>query len=213
MDAIPTRLADRAYLVAYHLGRQKPTGRNRSHVLNGAVLIELWLTGAVVDEAGRAAAVASSGRSPAGREGDVLGLVRDSAQPRRWKYWVRKDSGTTERAVRGRLAGQRLVRVEDRRVLGLFDRPKVTVRDTRVVRELVDRCRRAVLQGTPVDQVQPLDAALVAVVAAAEWDTVFSGRERRQHRERIARLSARAGPAAQALRDVVRDDKAAASAG
>lgn len=212
---IPTRLADRAYLAAYHLDKQRLTGDNRAQVLSAAMLIELWLAGALSDESKTAVARASTrtGHPVSGREAELLSLVRDSGRPRRWKSWVRRDAATTERAVRARLAQQRVIRVEERRLLGLFDRPKVTVRDTRVVRELVARCRRAVLDPTPVQQVDPLDAALVAIVADAEWDTVFSSKERRAHRARIAELRARSGPAAKALRDVIRQDQAAAAAG
>lgn len=212
MDAtIPPRLADRAYLVAYHLEKQKPFGSNRSQVLNGAMLIELWLAGAITDSSGRAVAGTGTPERWSGREAELSALVRDSEKPRRWKRWVRKDAGATERAVRARLAQQRVIRIEERKLLGFIDRPRVTVRDTRVIKELVSRCRRAVLSGVPAQDVEVLDAALVALVAAAEWNTVFSGRERRTHRARIAEFAARSGPAAKALRDVVSDDQAAAA--
>jgi len=41
---------------------------------------------------------------------------------------------------------------------------------------------------------------------------VFSGRERREHREQIRELAERAGPASKALRKVVEDQQAAATA-
>jgi hypothetical protein len=207
---LPTRLADRAYLVAYDVERKRLRGGNLGKVLNAAVLIELWLAGSITDE-NKCAAITSAAGRPAHRYGDVeagvLARLRAS-KPRRWKHWVRQDARTTERTVRARLAEVHLVTVEERRILGLFDRPRVTVGDTRAIRELVARCRAAALQGRPVAQVEALDAALVAIVAAAEWNTVFSGRERRQHRARIAELATRSGPAAKALRDVVKDDQA-----
>jgi hypothetical protein len=41
---------------------------------------------------------------------------------------------------------------------------------------------------------------------------VFSGRERREHREKIRDLAEQAGPAAKALRKVVENQQAAAGA-
>jgi hypothetical protein len=51
----------------------------------------------------------------------------------------------------------------------------------------------------------------VALAAAGELSTAISRRQRREHRQRIARLSERAGPAAPALRKVLQQLRASAA--
>jgi hypothetical protein len=105
-----------------------------------------------------------------------------------------------------------VISVSEGTVLGIFPKKVVHVRDTRIVRELVADLRRVVLGGTPANQLDPLAVALVPLVSAVELNTVFSGRERREHREQIRELAERAGPATKALRKVVEDQQAAATA-
>ncbi len=62
-------------------------------------------------------------------------------------------------------------------------------------------------------RVERRDAALIALAAAGQLRTVFSGRQRRLHRRRIAELTAQAGPAAPALRKVVQQLQASAAGG
>ena len=154
-------------------------------------------------------------RDAGGRTGDpVLDAVLDQiagSKPRSWRHWVQKDAKLTYQSVRQRLADDRVISVTEGTVLGIFPRKIVTVRDTRVVRELVADLRRVVLSpgAAPGD---PLDALLVPLVAAVELNTVFSGRERREHRERVRDLAEAAGPAAKALRKVVESQQAAVTA-
>jgi Golgi phosphoprotein 3 (GPP34) len=208
------RLAEQALLIAWDRQKQKLTGSERTTMVSAAVLIELWLDGALAPDPKRAVPTGRPSRETRGDapgRAELLARIAAGPKPRTWKYWVEKGSKDTYRAVRTHLAKERLVRLEDRRFLGFAVAPRVTVRDGRLVGDLVERCRRAVLGAVPVDQVPVMDAALVAVVAAAELNTVFSGKERRAHRERIAGLSERAGPAAKALRSVVSEHQAAAA--
>ncbi|MFI7587570.1 GPP34 family phosphoprotein [Spongisporangium articulatum] len=210
----PARLGDCVYLLAYDPVKQRMTGRaRRGTVVNAAVLVDLWLAGVLTDDGRRVALVpaARAARGYAGLEADVIRQIREG-RPHRWKYWVRRGHRTAERAVRDRLATRRVLRVEERTLLWVVPRPRITVRDTHTVHELVARCRAAVLDHrVPVADVEAADAALVALVAAAEWNTVFTGKERRAHRHRIAEFAARSGPAAKALREVVRDEQASAA--
>jgi hypothetical protein len=196
-------LSEQAYLIAWDDTKQRMIGRTEHPAMvSAAVLIDLWLDGALSPDDDKHAS--PTGR-PAGAgpgRAQILARIAES-KPRAWKYWVGKGSRASYRAVRGHLAKDRVIRVEERRFLGIPAPPRVTVRNPRVARELVERCRRAVLHGVSPGEVPVRDAALVAIVAAAELDTVFSGRERRAHRDRIAELTLRAGPAAKALRSVV----------
>jgi hypothetical protein len=207
---VPRRLTDRAFLIAYDVGKQKLTGGDsHGQLIRAAALVELTIAGRLVDEHGKP-------RSTGQRTDDpILDAVLDqitNSKARSWRHWVEKDVKITYQAVRERLATNRVIAVTDSTVLGIFPKKVVQVRDTRIVRELIADLRRVVLSGTPSDQLDPLAVALVPLVSAVELNTVFSGRERREHREQIRRLAERAGPAAKALRKVVESQSAAVGA-
>jgi Golgi phosphoprotein 3 (GPP34) len=205
----PIGLPASAFLIAYDVEKQKLVGRGTHGILvRAAALVELSLGGQLVDHEGKA--------QPTGRRTDdpvldaVLGQITAS-RPRTWKHWVNKGHKDTYQAVRERLAVQRVIRVQEAKLLGLIPKQNVTVADTRLIRELIAGARRAVLGSTAVGQVDLPEAALVSLVAAAELNTVFSGRERREHRVRIKQLAERTGPAVKALRKAVEDQHAIAS--
>lgn len=205
---LPPRLPDRAFLIAYDVQKQKLTGGDsHGQLIRAAALVELTLAGRLVDENGKP-------RDTGRRTDDpVLDAILDQiahSKARSWKYWVEKDAKVTYQAVRERLAKTRVIAVTDGTYLGILPRKVVHVRDTRIVRELVADLRRVVLSGAPAEQLDPLAVALVPLVSAVELNTVFSGRERRAHRERIRQLAERAGPASKALRKVVEGQQAAA---
>jgi hypothetical protein len=219
MTQIPARLPERAYLIAYDVEKKKMApGSNHAELVRAATLVELFLDGRLVDDDGK---VSVCGQRPDNRTDDrpdnrtddgLLDAVLDqisASKPRSWKHWAKKNHQATYEAVRERLAADRMIKVEDARLLGIIPKKNVTVRDTRVVRELVADSRRAVLGGVPVAQLDDREAALAALVAAVELNTVFSGQERRAHRDKIAQLAVRAGPAAAALRRLVQDKQAA----
>jgi hypothetical protein len=207
---LPTRLADRAFLIAYDVQKQKLTGGDsHGQLIRAAALVELTLAGLLVDENGKPRDTGKRTDDP------VLDAVLEQisqSKARSWKHWVQKDAKITYQAVRERLAAGGVISVTEARLLGILSRKVVHVKDTRIVRELIADLRRVVLSGATGNQVDPLAVALVPLVAAVELNTVFSGRERREHRERIRILAERAGPAAKALRKVVEGQQAAAGA-
>ncbi|GLZ11381.1 hypothetical protein Acsp04_16160 [Actinomadura sp. NBRC 104425] len=208
MVRIPESLPARMYLLAYDLkrGRMAHCGGRLGYVLRGAALAELYLDGRLVEE--------RHGPRPGTPGDDPYGLVAQisASRPRSWRYWVRKDSRVMVRRVRDELAAGGWIRVLERRVLGVFPAHRVEVKDPRVVKTLW-RGASSALQGRPVAHVNSYDAAAVALAAAGELNTVLPRRERRRHRLRISQLSARTGPAAGAVRKVIRADHAAAAAG
>ncbi|MBX6765761.1 MAG: GPP34 family phosphoprotein [Actinomadura rubrobrunea] len=206
MVKVPDSLPARMYLLAYDLrrGRMTRCGGRLGYVLRGAALAELYLDGRLVDE--------RRGPRPGTPGDDPYGVVAQIAasRPRSWQHWVRKDSGAMVRKVRDELAAQGWIRVRERRVLGLFRTHRVEVKDPRVVKALWGGASSA-LRGKPVAHVNSLDAAAVALAAAGELNTVLPAQERRRHKRRITQLSARTGPAAGAVRRVVRAHYATAS--
>jgi hypothetical protein len=206
---LPPRLPDRAFLIAYDVQKQKLAGGDsHGQLIRAAALVELTLSGRLVDDNGKPRTSGTRTDDP------VLDAILDQisrSKARSWKYWVEKDAKVTYQAVRERLATTRVIAVTEGTYLGILPRKVVHVRDTRIVRTLVADLRRVVLDGAPADQ-DPLAAALVPLVSAAELNTVFSGRERRAHREKIRQLAERAGPASKALRKVVESQQASTGA-
>lgn len=206
MTHVPETLPARMFLLAYDLRKQKMTsgGARLGYVLRAAALTELFLDGRLGEERGRPVP-GTPGDDPYG----VLAQIAGS-RPRRWRHWVRKDSRRIIGTVRDELVRDGWIRVRRRRVLGLFPRHRVTVKDPRVVKALWGGASSA-LRGRPVAHVNSYDAAAVALAAAGELKSVLPDSDRRRHRRRIEELTARTGPAAKAVRTLVREEAAAAA--
>jgi hypothetical protein len=207
---VPRTLPARVYLATYDAQRHKLTRTSRlHHLVRTAALEELLLAGFLRDEDGKV--VIAPGRERTGDPvlDDVLDLVRESQRRHDWKHWVRKHATRTRNAQRDQLAAQRVVRVEPRRILGVIPNDRVTVRDTRPVKELQRAAAQALTGRTPTTQLDPRDVALAAITALGEVDTVCRGGARRENRERIKELVALSGPAVPALKKVLSDEAAA----
>ncbi|ANN16307.1 hypothetical protein SD37_12045 [Amycolatopsis orientalis] len=197
----------KAYLLACDVAKGKLRDRHRVGLLiRGAALTDLVVRGRVADADGRAVA---SGTGPTG---DLVldELLTEIAgeSPRKWKWWVRKDTRGTLESVESQLDAAGVIELKTGRVLGLFPSRRPIVRDP----ALVDRLRAAVDQAlrgpSPVSDVDAGDAALTALVAAVELRDVVSGRDRRHHKERIEGLTERGGGAVPALRKLFRELRA-----
>lgn len=193
MVDVPESLPARLFLLAYDMDKKRMTGRGElGYVLRAAALTELYLDGRLAGE---------KRPGPDTPGPDPYGIVKQisESRPRRWQHWVGKGQKAMFKAVRAELEAEGWIRVEHHRVLGLFPAYRVTVRDTRVVKDLWGRASSA-LRGKPVAHVNSYDAATVALAAAAKLKTVVSRADRRRHKGRIADLTARSGPAVPALR-------------
>ncbi|MFC0040269.1 GOLPH3/VPS74 family protein [Actinomadura rayongensis] len=204
MVETPDGLPSRMYLLAYDLRKQRLVhGGRLGYVLRAAALTELFLDGRIGEEKGRPVP-GTPGDDPYG----VLAQLAAS-RPRTWQHWVRKDGRAMIRTVRDELERDGWIRTTPYRVLGVFPRTRVTVRDPRVVKTLWGGASAA-LRGRPAAHVNSYDAAAVALAAAGELNTVLPRRDRRRHRRRIAELTARSGPAAPAVKKVIAQQRAAA---
>jgi hypothetical protein len=235
---LPESLPAQLYLLTYNAEKERMDGRTASGylgpALRAAALLELSRRGRIVDEDGkvalgaRARGAGRTGPRPAGlggaRGGEalapddpvlarVLEQVEASARQRSWKHWIGRDNRRTTRCARDYLEAGRWIRVDRTRVLGIFPRTVVTVRDPRAVRALINDVRRALRGPTPVDRLGDRDRRLAALGALAEIRVLATGRERRAHRARVGELTASIAPAGQALRKVIQAQQAEHSAG
>ena len=208
---LPDALTERAYLVAYHLEKQKMIGYYRSELVRAAALVELRWAGLLTDRNGKA--VAGAGRSGDPVLDAVLDRIAASRRPRSWQHWVAKDPKSTLTAVADRLAERRVIRLTRNTFLGMVTTTAVTIPDTRVVRQLATGARNAALAVTPAHNLDRREIALATLTWAAEQDTVLRGSERRQHRAHLNELAAQTGPVTKALRKTIEGYAAAAAAG
>ncbi|ONH30604.1 GOLPH3/VPS74 family protein [Pseudofrankia asymbiotica] len=226
-DSLPAQL----YLLTYNPEKERMDGCVASGylgpALRAAALLELRRRGRILDEAGKV--VPGPGARAGGRTGApggagatalddpiltrVLEQVGTSGRQRSWKHWIGKDNRRTTRCARDYLEAGRWVRVDRTRVIGIFPRTVVTVRDPRTTRALINDVRRALRGPTPVDRLDGRDRQLAALGALAEIRVLATGRERRAHKARIGELTASIAPAGHALRKVVQAQKAEHSAG
>jgi hypothetical protein len=202
---LPPGLPARLYLLAYDRKRQRPvTALRLGYALRAAALADLHLLGHLTDADGKPAAKGTRPTDPILAE--VLAEIAGSP-PRRWESWVRRNNTTAAKAVRDQLVAGGWIRVDPRRIR----RDRVIVRDQLLVRRLSELVTRTLRQADSVSTVDRRDATLVALAAAAEASAVLGRRRRREHADRIKRLSAVAGPAVPALRKTISNSRAAMS--
>ncbi|MEU4221820.1 GPP34 family phosphoprotein [Actinoplanes sp. NPDC026623] len=206
--AVPDSLPQRVFLLAYNPDKGRVClGTHLGAMLRAAALAELYLGGHLTDEGGGAAVGA---RRP-GHDPVLEAILEEIAgsKPRKWQSWVDRGQRATVGAVRRQLADAGVVRLEPRRILGLFPTTRVTVRDPRVRKELLRR-----LSGTlrnPIGRTDPADAALVTIVAAGNLKLVLDRRTKRANKRRIEGLTELTGPIGPALRKSVQTAEAAAA--
>lgn len=207
-DSLPAKL----YLLAR--GARPHGGSSElGRILRGAALVELNLRGLLTSDETDRGRVKASGSSRTGDPllDELLQQVEES-RPRTWSGWIRRGNQRTVCAVRDQLAEAGVVTIESGTWLGIFPRRVVRVTDPELITALRDRVQ-AVLHGSrPTGEVDPADAALVAIAAAGRLRFAVSGKQARGYHRRIAELADRGGAAIPALRAVLRQARMARSA-
>lgn len=213
--AVPDSLPQRVFLLAYNPDKGRVgMGTHLGAMLRAAALADLYLGGHLSDERGRAIVGtrhSAHGHDHAGaghRPGHdpVLGMILEQvtgSKPHRWQSWIDSRQRATFKAVRQQLGEGGWARLEPRKVLGLFPTTKITLRDPRVRKELLARVNDALKK--PIGRVDRTDAALVAILAAADLTLVLDRRTRRTYRQRIQELTQLSGPVGPALRRSIED--------
>ncbi|MEW2503292.1 GPP34 family phosphoprotein [Amycolatopsis sp. NPDC047767] len=198
-------LAAQAYLLACDPDTGRIRRRNRAALLvRASAATDLLLRGHLTTTGGRVSAAGS------GPTGDLLldDLLTDltAAGPTRWRRLLRHDSTDTLRSLELQLAAAGLLQPHvtpllRRKVLRLDDRSPADA-----VRATVDRALHA-----PLSKVDTRAAALTSLAAAAQVG--FTRRSTRHHAARLTALDQTSGPAAPALRALLRTRRTAIMAG
>jgi hypothetical protein len=196
------------YLLACDTEKDKLTKRDvLGSVLRAAVLVELTDRGCLTDEDGKARTVGDR-RTGDPLLDDALRGIAAEKRPRKWKALVQRNRKQTFQAVEQQLEKDRAIRVERR--TWLYD--KVVVKDTALAQRLRAEASETLTGGRPVAEFSTRQAALTALAAVGGLPTVTSGKERREHKQRIKALTERAGEAGPALKKALDDMQIATSA-
>lgn len=206
---LPDTLAQRIYLLSLDPRRARPcAGVHVNELVRAAALTDLYLSGHLSDERGRAVVEV---RHPC--HDPVLETVLEeiaAARRHRWQHWVGRRGRPTTAAVRRQLADGGWVRVEERKILGLFPAVRVTPRDPRLRGRLTARVSAALRE--PLARIDPADAALVALADAGGLRKILDRAARRTHKKRLKDLAERTGPLPKALKSTIAAQRAAAGA-
>jgi Golgi phosphoprotein 3 (GPP34) len=200
-DSLPAQL----FLLAVDPRRQRLTGGGElGYVLRAAALVDLQLSGQLMDVDGRPKA---TGPEPVPDPVLAAVLNQVAAGPvRRWRYWIRKDARRITEAVADALVATRRIERHPYRILGVMSAQRIVVIDPLVRDRIVGAIDAALSDAWPVGD---RTAAVVSLAAAAPLRIVLPRSRRRAHRQRIAQLTARTGPVPPALRRVLRGRRAA----
>jgi hypothetical protein len=196
---VPESLAARVFLLACDPERQRLTARSKlGKVVRAATLVDLQLSGNLVDEDGRARVTTAMAPTD-----PVLAAVLEevrAANPRRWRYWIDRRPGTTVRRVRDELDRARLIKVEPHRILGIFPADRITIRHPLMRRQLLQAAHDTLRASRLVSRVGLRDASVVVLASTADLRGIVTKDQRIRHKDRLAQLAVRIGPVVPALK-------------
>ena len=196
---VPDSIAARVFLLAYDPAKGRLTARSKlGKVVRAAVLVDVLLQGNLVDEDGRARVT----NAPAPADPVAAAVLEElrTAGPRRWRHWIDRRGGATVRQVRDELARARLIKVEPRRVLGIFPADRITLRHPLVRRHLLQSAHDTLRPSRLVSRVDLRDASVVVLASTADLRTVLTKDQRTRHKDRLGQLAVRVGPVVSALK-------------
>jgi hypothetical protein len=205
-DSLPARL----FLLSCDPATSRLAGRgNLGQLLRAAALVDLQLTGHLTDEDGRAHVTTK----PAPADPILASILADiaSASPRKWRHWVDRQHRSIARLVRDELEKARLIKVERRRLLGIIPLDRITLRQPLVRRQLLQAATDTLRPSRLVTRVDLRDAALVVLAATADVRVVIAKDQQKRHKDRLAQLAVRLGPAVPALKKSIQASAASAA--
>jgi hypothetical protein len=193
----PHAVHHRVYLQAYDLISQDLYDRTRTAFLvRAGVLFELARRGRLIEAGGNVQVVSAE---PTGDLALDEALRQIAGHDRSWKAWLRRDYKQTLQAVEAQMQTIGLLVIEESKLLGLVSRTRVTVTDPAVVEELQQQARTILRGSQPASEIDPADAAVVALAAAGRVPAVVSRKASREGKDLIDALTGRVGTLAPGL--------------
>ncbi|MBM7440197.1 GPP34 family phosphoprotein [Streptomyces sp. HB132] len=198
-------LPQQCYLLCYTVDKAKfelTDLQGRGQLLRAAALTELALEGRLSTERRKVA------RRTAEPPGDpFLAMVwRDLPEtPKRWLQFVHNKAHAAEKPVREQLAAAGAITVRREKRLGVLAVDRVAVSDPQPVLDLQERVRDVVLGGPDPSAIPPGELTMAVFAAEVEVTSVFTGKERRMHKQTLATLAERYDAAVPGLRKALRD--------
>ncbi|TLS47117.1 GPP34 family phosphoprotein [Streptomyces montanus] len=199
-------LPQRLYLLCYTVDKGKFELTNlqgRGQLLRAAALTQLTLDGLLAAKGGKVARRAAKPPS----DPFLAEVWRDvpAEKPKHWLQFVHNKAHTAERPIREQLAATGAITIQHERWLGLLAVDRVAVNDPQQVLALQERVRNAVLLGSDPAAI-PVDELTMAVFATeVEVTSVFTGNERRTHKQALKTLAAHYDGVVPGLRKALRD--------
>ncbi|CAL9337097.1 GPP34 family phosphoprotein [Streptomyces sp. enrichment culture] len=199
-------LPQKLYLLCYTVDQGKFRAvdlQGRGQLLRAGALAELALAGLLGTDGGKVAR--RTGEPPADTFAAEVWSDLPTERPKRWLRFVHNKAHTAEGAVRAQLVAACAVAPPEKRRLSPLASHHVIVADPGQVLELQAAAREAVLAGRAPAAV-PAHASTMAVLAAeCEVSTVFTGKERREHKQSLKALAAHFDTQVPGLRRALRD--------
>ena len=203
---LPESLPARLYLLAYDTEKNRVTAQHQlGLVLRAAALADLYLSGRVTDENGKACVTGDWRPTGDPLLDEVLQQLAEH-RPRSWQGWIAHGQPAV-RTVRTQLEDGLCIRVEHRMILP----DRVELRDWPAVAQYADEVRAHLRE--PASRTEPRTAAVLALAARGEIATVVSRSERREHRQHLDELAVYTGPIADSLRKAWRARQAQQASG
>ncbi|MFJ6852151.1 GPP34 family phosphoprotein [Streptomyces sp. NPDC091271] len=198
-------LPQRLYLLCYTVDKGKfelTDLQGRGQLLRAGALTELALGRLLSAEGGK---VARDGAEPQG-DPFLAEVWSDLPEKRKgWLSFVHNKAHRAEKPVREQLAAVGAITVTHEKRLGMIGVDRTAVNDPQQVLALQERVRKTVLGG-PDPTAIPVDELAMAVLAAeVEVSSVFTGKERRAHKQVFKALAARYDGVVPGLRKALRD--------
>jgi hypothetical protein len=209
-SVLPDSLPAKLFVLSCDTASGRVKGRtNLGRLLRAAALVDLQLTGHLLDEEGRAKATAKPTPTD-----PVLAIVLEdikASSPRKWRHWVDRRRGAIIREVRSELERSRVIKVERRRRFLLIPVERITLRQPLVRRQLLQAATDTLRPARLVTRIDLRDAALAVLADTADLRVVISKEQHKQHKDRLAQLAVRLGPVVPALRKSIQASAAAAA--
>ncbi|WP_217169032.1 GPP34 family phosphoprotein [Streptomyces sp. AC512_CC834] len=199
-------LPQKLYLLCYTVDQEKFKAvdlQGRGQLLRAGALAELAFAGLLGAEGGKVRR--RTGEPPADSFAGEVWRDLPAERPKGWLRFLHNKAHTAEGAVRGQLVAAGAITPPEKRSLSPLSSHHVSVADPGQVLELQARARDAVLTGRAPAEIPTEVSTMTVLAVECEVSTVFTGKERRAHKQSLKALAAHFDELVPGLRRALRD--------